>query len=407
MLAISRRASTRMTVISRAASSIVNEQSGKHLPFGDEGTGYYSLATRGCFDVIQNAIPQLLGATDRAIDAYKTRQDGSPFVIADYGTADAGTSLPAIKAAVERVRAELPTTAITVIYEDQITNDFRSVFYHAHGLIEPAGSIAEDGSQVETYMKETDNVFVLASGTTFYQQVVPHASVDVGFSATAMHWLTNTPCKIPDALHSACTHNAPAKAAFEQQAAKDWLTIMTHRVAELKKGGAFVCVNFAIDEQGQFLGTTNQTPSKMHDNFAASWQSMVDDGAITQSEWLNTNFPNQYRRIDEVVAPFEGSNPAIGDAELAKVTTDVVPCPYRAAWLATPGDAEEYAQLFMPTTRTWSNSTFAAGLDETRSPEEKDALVEEMYQRYAHQIAQEPSHHGMDYVHTYTTLFKQ
>ena len=38
---------------------------------------------------------------------------------------------------------------------------------------------------------------------------------------------------------------------------------------------------------------------------------------------------------------------------------------------------------------------------------EKEALVEEMYRRYAALISQNPSHHGMDYVHTYTTLLKQ
>jgi hypothetical protein len=104
----------------------------------------------------------------------------------------------------------------------------------------------------------------------------------------------------------------------------------------------------------------------MHDNFANCWQSMVDDGSITQKEWLNTNFPNQYRTIEEIVAPFEGASPSIDSLKIVTVRSDVVPCPYRAAWLATPGDAEEYAQLFVPTTRTWSNSTFGAGLDQGR-----------------------------------------
>ena len=50
--------------------------------------------------MIQNAIPQLLSATDLAIEAYRQREDvstGQGFVIGDYGTADAGTSLPAIR----------------------------------------------------------------------------------------------------------------------------------------------------------------------------------------------------------------------------------------------------------------------------------------------------------------------
>jgi hypothetical protein len=37
------------------------------------------------------------------------------------------------------------------------------------------------------------NCFVLASGASFYQQCFPPASIDLGFCATAMHWLTNVP----------------------------------------------------------------------------------------------------------------------------------------------------------------------------------------------------------------------
>ena len=80
-------------------------------------------------------------------------------------------------------------------------------------------------------------MYVLASGTSFYNQCLPPASVDFSFSATAMHWLTQLPCAIPDALHSACTSDAAALAAFEAQAAVDWERIMLMRAAELKPGG--------------------------------------------------------------------------------------------------------------------------------------------------------------------------
>merc|ERR1712146_694115 len=105
------------------------------------GTGYYPLATRGCFDVIERATPLLLQATEQAIEAYKARNDERPFTIIDYGTADGGPSLPALCKVVDAVKAALPSTPVEVVYEDQITNDFRSVFYHAHGLITPAGSM--------------------------------------------------------------------------------------------------------------------------------------------------------------------------------------------------------------------------------------------------------------------------
>ena len=65
----------------------------------------------------------------------------------------------------------------------------------------------------ETYMDgEFDNTFVLASGSSFYKQCFPPESIDLGFCATAMHWLTNTPAGgIPDALHSAASLDGPTK----------------------------------------------------------------------------------------------------------------------------------------------------------------------------------------------------
>ena len=90
----------------------------------------------------------------------------------------------------------------------------------------------------ETYMDgEFDNTYVLASGSSFYQQCFPPASIDLGFCATAMHWLTDTPAGgIPDALHSAASHDGPTKAAFEAQASKDWEAILLQRAKELKTG---------------------------------------------------------------------------------------------------------------------------------------------------------------------------
>ena len=42
-------------------------------------------------------------------------------------------------------------------------------------------------------------------------------------------------------------------AAEQQQAAKDWNSIMTARAAELKPGGKLVIVNFCVSAEGHFL----------------------------------------------------------------------------------------------------------------------------------------------------------
>ena len=56
---------------------------------GEKGDGFYSLHTKGCFDVIANAKSDILNVLAK-MDVNKP---GS-FNIADFGTADGGTSMP-------------------------------------------------------------------------------------------------------------------------------------------------------------------------------------------------------------------------------------------------------------------------------------------------------------------------
>ena len=82
------------------------------------------------------------------------------------------------------------------------------------------------------------------------------------------------------------------------------------------------------------------------------------------------------------MAPFEQG--LVGPMTLVSADTRLVPCPYLDSFASGAesyefaGDAAGHAANYVPTTRTWSNSTFVAGLSHNRSPEEKDALVEEV-----------------------------
>jgi hypothetical protein len=356
------------------------------------GVGFYTDKTRGCFDVIMNSSDLVLAVIEKAnISADK------PFTIVDFGTADGGTSLPMLGKAVSAIKGKCADAQIHVIYEDQVTNDWASVFNYVHGNI-PGGP--------SSYYLENQGVFVTACATSFFQQCVPNNSVDLGYCATAMHWLSSPPPNMKSALH----HRMATKeetVEWEKQAAKDWETIITHRAKELAPGGTLVLVNFCTDKNGYFLGNSGLKYS-MHDQFLQSWKSMVADGKITQSEFEATNFPNYYRNEEETLAPFKNPESAVSKAGLKLVSaeTRITPCPYRANWLANKGDAKAHAKNFIPTTRTWSNATFYAGLDEKRPEAERRALVDEMYQRYEDKVAEEPEGHGMDYVHMYLVVRK-
>ena len=57
----------------------------------------------------------------------------------------------------------------------------------------------------------------------------------------------------------------------------------------------------------------------------------------------------------------------------------------------------------MPTTRTWSNSTFVAGaVASGHAPAEAAAMADEMFARYEARVAEDPNNHARDYVHSYS-----
>jgi len=382
------RATTRAARRALATS----EASGKHVPWGASGSGTYTKSTKGCFDVIARAAPLVRAATERALAARAAAGTAhcTPFGIGDFGAADGGTSLPLLADVVAAVRAAEPTAPIVVGYEDQAQNDWQSLFALVGGTLEGGPP---------TYAR-AGNVFVSAVGTSFYESCFAPASLDLAVSFTAFHWLRDVPGPIPDALHSACSGDAATVAAYEAAAAEDWDAIVARRAAELKVGGGLVVANFAKDVDGNFLGTTpRRVRASMHDAFSELWREIAGDSA-----WRATNFPNQYRSLDACEAPFRDGK--AGGLVLASAETDVVACPYHAEWVAAPSDdaaaRRAAAETFVPTTRTWSNSTFVAGATAAgASDAEARALVDALFDRYVDRVAENPADHAMDYVHSY------
>jgi len=215
-----------------------------------------------------------------------------------------------------------------------------------------------------------------------------------------MHWLTDTPAGgIADALHSADSRDGATRAAFAAQAAADWETILLQRAKELKSGGQMVVANFAVDEDGQYLGTSKRVAQGMHPTFSELWREVAGEEVHRA-----TSFPNEYRSLADCVAPFAaGSRVSEAGLTLVSAECDLVECPFLNEWLTgAVTDPVEHAKRFVPTTRTWSNSTFVSGAVACgHSKAEADSLVDEMFRRYEARVAADPANHAMDYVHSY------
>ncbi|MCH9673312.1 MAG: class I SAM-dependent methyltransferase [Gammaproteobacteria bacterium] len=354
-----------------------------------KGGGYYSKATLGAKDVIDAATPLILDA----LASMDIADIDTPFTVSDMGCADGGTSIDMIRAVLAHVRGRVPNRPLQMVYTDLPRNDFSQVFRNAHGLGDIAG-----------YTGQIENVHVFASATSFHDEIFSPGSLNLGFSATASHYISETPGVISDHVHMVGASGAERE-AFVAQGRRDWTSMLSNRARELAVGGKLALFNFGIDEQGRYLGGTDGI--NMFDTFNALWAELSDEGIITNAEYVNTNFPQTYRTVDEFTEPFvtQGHPVHTAGLRLAHVETRVVKCPF-ARDFGEHRDAARFAKEYIPTLRSWSEATFVGGLSKERPPEGIAEIIDEFYGRYEARVAQAPAGHAMDYVHCYLIVEK-
>ena len=339
-----------------------------------KGAGYYSRATVGARDVILKAMVDVEAALDGLTP------DGGAITLTDMGAADGGTSLPMWGEVIARLRERLPNRDVQLVYTDLPRNDFSQLFQIVQGLTE-----------IDSPLAGMDGLSVLASATSFHRQIVASGTLDLGFSATASHYIAETPCDIPDHVHMVGASGA-VRAAYRAKGAEDWQSLLLARTAELKPGGHLVLYNFGIDEEGRYLGNTGGV--NMFDTFDRLWRGI----GLSEAEVLGTNFPQVYRTVDEFTAPFAAGPVADAGLELVSAKTLVTPCPFARRYAEGGQSAAEFATSYVPTLRSWSEPTFANGL-KGRAPDERAALLDAFYRAYEAEVAADPTGHAMDYVH--------
>ena len=350
------------------------------------GAGYYSARTAGARNVINDASQMVLAAIDSLPESSHLR-------IADFGAADGGTSRQMWDKVIATRRNNGDDRQIEIIYTDLASNDFSTLFRMMQGM---------QGDPIHAYQSLYPNVFVHACGTGFHQQLMSDNSLHLGFSATAMHYVSVKPGEIPTHVHSARGDDA-SKTAYAAQAGDDWTDILLARAAELVPGGRFICLNFGIDADGYYLGNTGG--KHMFDHFHKHWQALYTDGTITVDEYERASFAQYYRTMDEFCAPFnDPDNPVSKTGLILQSSSNkVTKCPYEAAFLAAGGPGgslsnDAYADSLIPTMRSWSETVFRTALA-GREEAEIDRITDRFYQAYRDEVAANPTGHAMDYVH--------
>ena len=241
-------------------------------------------------------------------------------------------------------------------------------------------------------------VFSFASGTSFHQQIFPDATLSLGFSASAMHWLSRLPTTLSDHVHIATAPHDAVRATFAAQAAADWETILLHRARELVPGGQLVFANFCIDEAGRYTGATGQR--NLFETLAGRWRTLYQDGTITSEELHRATFPQYYRTIEELRAPFDHPASIVSRAGLV-----LQHCSSVLTRFDEGQDVAALPRIAAASLRAFSESTFSGALA-GRPPIERQAILDRFYAEHEAAIASAPNAYRREAVHCFMRVAK-
>jgi salicylate 1-O-methyltransferase len=254
--------------------------------------------------------------------------------IADYGAGTGATSVHAMRVAIEAVRRRAPAVPVLAVHNDLVTSDFTQLF---HNVGRDGGYLGLPGGPV----------YATAAAGSFFDQVVPAASVDAGICSNASHWLRDQPAvTVPKGMYFA-NATGEARRRLADQAAEDWRAFLAARAAELRPHGRLLV---------QGIGRSDQVVSASR-LVAVMWQvalGLVEDGMLDRATLDDYVVPVYCRSAAEVSATVPG-------LAVATLTEEEVDNPYWEQY-ERDGDAGAYAKTYIAFVRAFAASSLTSGL---------------------------------------------
>jgi salicylate 1-O-methyltransferase len=223
---------------------------------------------------------------EQAASAVPLPAPPQPIVIADYGASTGHNSLLPLGAAIAVLRKRTrPEHSILVAHTDVPDNDFTAMFT----------TLADDP---DTYLRKDAATFASAVGRSFYSQILPSDSVNLGWSSWAIQWLSRVPTPIPDHVQVAYSNDEGTRAAYAKQAAHDWHEFIALRGRELCPGARLVVMTMAVDDHGEFGYRPLMTA------MVDALDELAGAGLLTEDEVHRMCIPTVGRREADFLAPF-------------------------------------------------------------------------------------------------------
>jgi hypothetical protein len=310
---------------------------------------------------------------ERAAEQVPLPAPPQPIVIADYGTANGHNSLKPISAAIEVLRRRTRHDhAILVAHTDVPDNDFTALFR----------TLDDDH---DSYLHHDAASFASAIGRSFYSQILPSNTVNLGWTSWAIQWLSRIPeaaRELHDHVQVAYSNDDRARAACAHQAATDWNDFVAFRGRELSPEGRLVVLTMAVDQDGEF----GFRP--LLDTIVVALNDQARDGLLRQDEVRRMSIPVFARSEKDFRAPFAPS----GRFESLTIDHLEVSNAEDRFWVRfqSDGDAEAFGAQWAAFARAALFPSLAGALDGGVNDPRAGEFVEQLQAAVAERLSSAP-----------------
>ncbi|WP_305986368.1 hypothetical protein [Roseibium sp. MMSF_3544] len=352
-------------------------------------------STEGMVDYDANSLAQKQHALRNSdvISELAARISSLPGLLnfTDYGCGPGQSAIETVRPALATWQKSNPSRALSVCHADLPGNDWNGLT----GLV-----FGETG-----YAAGPNAPLVQTAVGSFYERMVPDASVSLATCFFAGHWLrTSVRFHAPETIWFADL-TGDARQQMWQRAEDDWTLFLRLRAEELQPGGyLYVSSLGAVPEEGE-INQTAASGRGIYRALQAVTASMVEDGLLDRDAADHFVFGLWFMTEAEARKPFEKH--ADLDEAFEIDTIAVIPLDdggdLFSAYLSDPVD---YARRYTGYTKAFAATSLRAHLFEPGASAGKDAqwLEDEFFRRLDALYREKTSIYACEQWHTRVIL---
>ncbi|HMF18685.1 MAG TPA: hypothetical protein VKE98_15870 [Gemmataceae bacterium] len=335
---------------------------------GMKGEGFYDRHS----SVQGGTVAAVAAWLEEAAAAMDLPEPPAPLVVTDHGCSEGQNSIVAVGLVVNSWRKRRPDQPICAIHTDLAANNFNKLFANLH---DPQSS-----NYLQERGRARPNVFALAAGGSFYNALLPPASVHFSLSFNAIVWMERLPAIAVLDFVMYARGSAEVQRVFRQEAARQLDQFLRRRAEELAPGGKLLVL------------TPGQAPERgcwegIYDVINDACLDLVRAGSLSRDVYQRLVFPTYFRSAEEMAGP---ANPPANSGHAAFVLHRVETLDTEVPFVTTlrkTNDVAGFAREYTGFMRAFSEPVLAGII---AGPDKTSPLVDAVYRRVEERLQAEP-----------------